>query len=359
MEIDALGRICFGAVLFFILYQVVTTFYVLLICLLVTWLAIKYVESKNRRFHSASSKSVLITGCDSGFGHHLALKLAEKGFIVFAGVLHANGKGADTLRDKKCSNLQVLKLDVTKTTDIQDALRLVENYGAGLWGVVNNAGFDIPGDLELVTLEQYKKVVDTNLWGQVSVIKAFLPLIRKAKGRIVNVSSVRGRYAWPSGSSYHISKYGIETMSDCLRLEMQKFGVGVSIVEPGWYDNATSITSPEMCDRVKKECDVMLAEASDDVKACYGEKYFYRGYQSYKLSSSSASASSPKPVLDAIEDALLNHKPKPRYLLFGGKRYYDPFAMFALLYNLTPQFLSDYVISRFTGSHRQVHEQSQ
>ena len=63
-------------------------------------------------------------------------------------------------------------------------------------------------------------------------------------GRIVNVSSVRGRYAWPGGSVYHISKYGVETMSDSLRLEMVKFGVGVSVVEPGWLDGATSIISP-------------------------------------------------------------------------------------------------------------------
>ncbi|NWX86811.1 BDH protein, partial [Nothoprocta ornata] len=102
----------------------------------------------------------------------------------------------------------------------------------GLWGLVNNAGISTFGEVEFTSLDKYKEVAEINLWGTVRVTKAFLPLIRRAKGRVVNVASMLGRMASPSRSCYCISKFGVEAFSDCLRQEMYRWGVRVILIEP-------------------------------------------------------------------------------------------------------------------------------
>ena len=150
--------------------------------------------------------------------------------------------------------------------------KLLTIPGSSLWAVVNNAGIGYPGPIEWMTVEEMKRVVNINLWGMVSVCKTFLPLLKKTKGRIVNVASTSGRLASPVAAAYCISKFGVEAFSDSLRNEMRHFRVTVHVIEPGMFK--TNIT------RLEKNCWYLqrLWENLDtDTKECYGVEYYEQG----------------------------------------------------------------------------------
>ncbi|XP_052094556.1 D-beta-hydroxybutyrate dehydrogenase, mitochondrial-like [Mytilus californianus] len=337
-------------------------YYVYIISLLVLKITYSYVEPKFKELLPVDKKAVLITGCDTGFGHFIAIRLAKDGFVVFAGVLDINGKGANTLKDRKLQNLHLIQLNVTKSVQIQEAVNHVQKTSGGLWGIINNAGFGIPGDIEFVLLDHYRKCQEVNLNGQIAIVKAFLPMIRKSKGRIVNVSSVIGRFSWPGFSNYVITKHGVETLTDSLRLEMAKFGVGVSMIEPGSYSHATGFTSDEVCERLKKYVDEMWHASTPEMNETYGEKYPYLAYKMFLGFNSDYNDTNAEkvvvPVMDAMVDALVNIRPKPRYLVAGGTGLCDINALYALFYQYMPEFISDYIISRHTGCFNPIAEQT-
>lgn len=328
-----------------------SSFWICVGLILVMYACLVVIRKRKCVLLEIPGKSVLITGCDTGFGHHLAKRLDGHGYDVFAGVLSMASDGAASLRSRRSKRLHVMQLDITRQEEIDEAIKTIQFHvgDKGLWGVVNNAGFNIYGDVELVTIDQYKKCMDVNLYGMIRVIKACLPLIRKCKGRVVNVSSVKGRYAWPSDSVYHVSKYGVETMTDSLRMEMRKFGVGVSVVAPGYFDAATSCSGPASMARLKTELESSWSAASDDVKRTYGRKHVDAIYENLSTNSLPGAATSPDPVLAAIEDALINTKPKPRYVVAGAKGMVDRFAVLAHVYSFLPEWFSDALLARMTG----------
>ncbi|XP_071155929.1 D-beta-hydroxybutyrate dehydrogenase, mitochondrial-like [Mytilus edulis] len=346
----------------FLTINICIDYYLYIISLLVLKITNSYIESKFKELLPVDKKAVLITGCDTGFGHFIAIRLAKDGFIVFAGVLDINDKGANKLKDRKLPNLHLIQLDVTKSVEIQDAVDHVQKIGEGLWGVINNAGFGIPGDIEFCLLDHYRKCQEVNLNGQIAIVKAFLPMIRKSKGRIVNVSSVAGRFSWPGLSNYNITKHGVETLTDSLRLEMAKFGVGVSMIEPGAFSHATGFASDEVCKRLKKHVDDMWNASTPEMKETYGEKYPYLMYQMFLgLNSEYTDANAEKnvvPIMDAMVDALVNIRPKPRYLVAGGTGLCDIYALYAIFCPYLPEFISDYFISRHTGCYKSIAEQT-
>ncbi|ESO91235.1 hypothetical protein LOTGIDRAFT_105518, partial [Lottia gigantea] len=115
-----------------------------------------------------------------------------------------------------------------------------------LWGVVNNAGINFVGPIELTNIQQIHRVCDVHLFGTVRVTKAFLPLLRQSKGRIINMSSLRGVTLRAKLAAYGMSKAGIETFSDSLRLEMARFGIKVSIIQPGNFGQCTAIANKDV-----------------------------------------------------------------------------------------------------------------
>ena len=147
------------------------------------------------------------------------------------------------------------------------------HFLTGLWGIVNNAGIGDPGLVEWQTVEQMKKVVDVNLWGTVSVTKEFLPLVKKASGRIVNVASALSRFSIAGSSAYSMSKFGVVAFSDALRVEMRRFGVSVHLIEPGFF--RTNLTNPV---KQKKALDTMWAAISSDLKHDYGKEFCKEGW---------------------------------------------------------------------------------
>ncbi|CAJ0918165.1 unnamed protein product, partial [Ranitomeya imitator] len=163
-----------------------------------------------------SDKHVFITGCDTGFGNLLAKRLNRKGFHVLAGCL--TEKGANDLQKACPTGLKTTLLDVTSLDSIKKAVEWVkaEVGDRGLYGLVNNAGVANPiGPTEWMTLGDYRKVMEVNTFGTIGVTLGFLPLVKQAQGRIVNMASVLGRLS-ANGGGYCVSKYAVEAFSDSL-----------------------------------------------------------------------------------------------------------------------------------------------
>ncbi|XP_030324088.1 retinol dehydrogenase 16-like [Calypte anna] len=254
-----------------------------------------------------SDKFVLITGCDSGFGNLLARQLDKRGMRVLAACL--TQPGAARLQEVTSSRLQTVLLDVTSSESIATATTWVkERVGnQGLWGLVNNAGVSVPtAPNEWLTKEDFAKILDVNLLGLIDVTLNLLPLVKQARGRVVNVASVMGRVS-AFGGGYCISKYGVEAFSDSLRIEMRNFGVKVCIIEPGYFK--TAVTSIEI---LEKNFLAIWQKLPEETKANYGDDYLKKCLSSLSKVQRSCS-SNLKLVTDCMEHALTSQFPRTRY----------------------------------------------
>jgi NAD(P)-dependent dehydrogenase (short-subunit alcohol dehydrogenase family) len=249
--------------------------------------------------------AVLVTGASTGIGRATALHLGELGFEVFGGVrreadgerLAADGSGAVT----------PLILDVTDAAAIESAARVVEtaNGGAGLKGLVNNAGVAQPAPLELIPLEELRRQLEVNFIGQIAVTQAFLPQLRRARGRIVNVSSIGGRVASPALGAYAASKFAIEAASDSMRMELHPWGIDVSVIEPG------SIGT-EIWRRGGEAADATLDRIPEEQRKLYAELIDGVRRMAERLE---ASGIPPEKVARRIAHALTARRPRTRYVV--------------------------------------------
>ncbi|KAM3935245.1 retinol dehydrogenase 7-like [Leptodactylus fuscus] len=254
-----------------------------------------------------SDKYVFITGCDTGFGYLLAKQLDKRGMNVLASCL--TEKGAENLKMETSSRVQTIVLDVTNSENVRSATKWVSTIvkNKGLWGLVNNAGIGIPGGInEWLTTEDFVKILKVNLIGVIDVTLNMLPMIRKAQGRVVNVSSVAGRITI-CGGGYCISKHGVESFSDSLRREMLPFGVKVSIIEPGFFK--TELTNPEIQMQTVK---LTWEKTSEEVRKSYGAQYFSKCCE-YVDKASSFCSTRFSLVTDSMEHALTAVHPWTRY----------------------------------------------
>ncbi|XP_045237483.1 17-beta-hydroxysteroid dehydrogenase type 2 isoform X2 [Macaca fascicularis] len=197
-----------------------------------------YTYLSGQELLPVDQKAVLVTGGDCGLGHALCKYLDELGFTVFAGVLNENGPGAEELRRTCSPRLSVLQMDVTKPVQIKDAYSKVAAMlqDRGLWAVVNNAGvLGFPSDGELLPMTDYKQCMAVNFFGTVEVTKTFLPLLRKSKGRLVNVSSMGGGAPMAKLASYGSSKAAVTMFSSVMRIELSKWGIKVVSIQPGGF----------------------------------------------------------------------------------------------------------------------------
>lgn len=213
----------------------------------------------------------------------------------------------ESLRAEASDRLRPVILDVTDVASIQRAAEEVgDAVGAeGLAGVVNNAGVAVPGPLEVVPLDEFRRQIEVNLTGQLAVTREFLPLVREATGRIVLVTSVGGRIAFPFNGPYHASKFGLEAVGECLRQELRPWGIEVSIVEPG------SIATP-IWEKGDDYGDHLLDGLSEEGRHLYGER-LQRFRQAMRETGERGIA--PSEVAKVIEHALTARRPKTRYLV--------------------------------------------
>ena len=177
--------------------------------------------------------AILITGASSGIGAACARYLDDMGFTVWAGVRRT--EDGEALARSTSARLRVLLLDVTDSDSITAASRTLTEAlpEAGLAGLVNNAGISVAGPLELLPLAEVRTQFEVNVIGALAMTQALLPLLRRARGRIVNISSIAGLAATPFLGAYCGSKFALEAMSDALRLELAPWGIAVALVEPG------------------------------------------------------------------------------------------------------------------------------
>src|SRR3954463_16699243 len=212
------------------------------------------------------SGGVLITGASTGIGEATALRLDRAGFRVFAGVRKAEdgqrpqARGRDGLRG-------VEPLDVTDADQIAAAARLVEQELGGdpLRGIVNNAGIGIGGPLEGLELDDFRQTLEVNTTSQLAVTQAFLPLLRRSKGRIVNMSSIGGRVAQPFAGPYIASKFALEGVTAVLRVELLEWGIDVIAIEPG------TIATP-IWEKSSQEAEKVLEGMTPELRELYGKR---------------------------------------------------------------------------------------
>jgi NAD(P)-dependent dehydrogenase (short-subunit alcohol dehydrogenase family) len=191
------------------------------------------------------SRTVVVTGCSSGFGHQVSAQLAWNGDRVYATMRGVEGKNAAkagelrTLAAKEKIDLRVMEMDVTSDQSVDAAAARVLAESGAPDVVINNAGQMFVGIGEAFTAEEFTEQLDVNVVGIHRVTRAFLPAMReRGKGLIINLSSVAGRVAVPFNSLYHASKWAVEGYSLALRRELASSGIDVVVVEPGPFTTA-------------------------------------------------------------------------------------------------------------------------
>lgn len=247
---------------------------------------------------------VVVTGASSGIGEACARRLAALGFDVFAGVRKA--QDGERLQ-REIPGVTALQIDVTDAESIAAAARRIEEAtaGRGLAGLVNNAGIAVPAPLEHQPLDDFRHQIEVNLIGQVAVTQAFIPLLRVARGRIVNMSSIGGKVAVPLLGAYAASKFAIEGFSDSLRRELRPWGIEVSVIEPG------TIATP-IWDKGIVSGDELRAAMSADAERDYGPLIATVRTASER---GARTGLPPDAVARDVAHALTARKPRTRYLV--------------------------------------------
>jgi len=229
--------------------------------------------------------TALVTGASSGIGQACAVRLVRSGWRVLGGVRRTGEAPAGT---------EEVLLDVTDPEQIRSAAEGVDE----LAGLVNNAGIAVAAPLEFLPPDDLRRQLDVNVIGQVAVTQAFLPAIRRGRGRVVFIGSIAGRSALPFLGAYAASKHALEAVADSLRVELRPFGIAVSIVQPG------SIKTPIWTrDR---------PDPSEEAMALYGERI--EAFRRIALKRGSTGAP-PEAVAKVVEEALTAERPHTRYLV--------------------------------------------
>jgi NAD(P)-dependent dehydrogenase (short-subunit alcohol dehydrogenase family) len=285
-------------------------------------------------------RTVLVTGASTGIGRATALRLAGSGWTVLAGVRDpAVGEQLVAAADGAGRTLTPLTLDVTSSAQIAQATEFVrEHTGAAvpsangcLDALVNNAGIAVGGPLEIVDMGQLREQFEVNVFGQVAVIQALLPALRRARGRIVLVSSIGGRVAVPFLAPYNASKHALEAIGDALRVELRSSNIRVSLVEPG------SVKTPMWA---KGRADAERVQIPSELEPEYGR---VPAAIAKTITDTERRGVPPERVAATIERALTSPNPRSRYLV--GAEAYGTVIARALL----PTGAFDWVIRRAMG----------
>jgi len=226
-------------------------------------------------------KAVLVTGASTGIGRKITERLATDGYFVYAGAR----KDSDLKALGAIKNVQAVRLDVTRPDDIEAARKLIEGGRLGLYGLVNNAGVVTIGNVLDTKMEEFDVVMSVNVYGPWRITRAFAPLIVASKGRITNIGSINGIISFAQAGAYSMSKHSIEAFTDALAQELAPLGVRVSVVEPGSYKS-----------------EIFRNEVQ-------------RAGTGTQLLDFASHAKDPDEVAVAVEQALFDPNPKPRYMV--------------------------------------------
>jgi NAD(P)-dependent dehydrogenase (short-subunit alcohol dehydrogenase family) len=255
--------------------------------------------------NGTSNGAVMITGTSSGIGRATALYLAGRGHRIFAGVRKASD--ADALIASGAAGLTPVMIDLTDERSIAAAADQVKQAlgTAPLLGLVNNAGIGLGGPVEFLAAAETRRQLEVNVVGQLAVMRAFIPMLRGSRGRIVNISSVGGKAATPFLAPYCASKFALEAISDCLRAELKPWGIGVAVVEPGSVQSSIWDKSRDTVDEVSRSL-------PPEGMQLYGERL---GQMGKLIAAQEKMAIPAERVAKVIEHALTARRPRTRYLV--------------------------------------------
>jgi NAD(P)-dependent dehydrogenase (short-subunit alcohol dehydrogenase family) len=250
----------------------------------------------------SAQKAVLVTGASSGIGRKITELLASRGYFVYA----TARKPEDLAALDKIPNVKSLRLDVTVPAEIAAAVETVRKEGRGLYGLVNNAGGAVVGPL--IEHEESEMVwqFDVNVYGPWRLVKAFAPMLIESKGRISNISSVSGVLTGPMLGAYSMSKHALEAFTDGLAVELARFGVKVSAVEPGNYRSEAGRAALARMGDV--EARAARSRYPEEIRALGRNMSNYDQY------------AEPIDVAEAVHHALTDPAPRSRYLVTTAGR---------------------------------------
>ncbi len=246
-----------------------------------------------------TSRAVLITGCSTGIGRASAVRLAAKGWPVYA-----SARRLESIKDLADAGCKLLTLDVCDEDSMRAAISEVEDREGAVFALVNNAGYGQEGAVEEVPMEDIRRVFETNVFGLSRLTQLALPGMRRQRaGRIVNVSSMGGKISIPGGGYYHATKHAVEAISDTLRFEVRPFGVHVSVIEPGTIKTSFGDTATNSVEHLQDPAspyanfNQVLVQKINDA---------YEG----KLAKFAAP---PEAVAKVIDKAISSRRPRTRY----------------------------------------------
>ena len=249
-------------------------------------------------------KIAVVTGSSSGIGFETSLLLSRNGVYTYATMRNLNkSQQINDVAEKENLPLKVLQLDVTDDKSVKDAIRQVKDESSRIDVLINNAGYDVMGAVEDISIEEFKSQFETNLFGVIRVTKEVLPIMRNQRaGNIINISSVGGKIGIPLNSAYISSKFALEGLSESMRYELEQFGIDVILIEPGvvksnFFENA----------------DVANNNTNNTISA-YSQltQNLYEGFEPLLKSNSS---SLPSDVAKIIYKAIESNNREVRYLV--------------------------------------------
>lgn len=270
-----------------------------------------------------TEQTALVTGASSGIGEQIARRLNSAGFTVYAAA-----RRVERMQPLADDGIRTLEMDVTDRGSMQDAVdRIIADTGR-IDVLVNNAGYGSYGAIEDVPMEEARAQFDVNVFGAAELVKLVLPhMRRRASGTIVNISSMGGKITTPFGGWYHATKFALEALSDCLRMEVEPFGIRVVVIEPG---------------SIRTEWGKI---AADKLRAASGSGPYARPAQAMAdaLVGLRRPMSPPSVIADAVLRAVTSVRPRTRYAVGANARL----ALAA--HYLLPDRVYDRSIRRATG----------
>lgn len=249
-----------------------------------------------------NTKVALVTGASSGIGQATALKLKSLGFTVYAAA-----RRVERMQMLADAGIIALEMDVTNDGSMQAGIQEIVSRSGRIDVLVNNAGYGSYGAVEDVPLEEARAQFDVNVFGAVRLIQLALPHMRAQRsGSIINITSMGGKIHTPLGAWYHGTKFALEAISDCLRMEVQPFGIDVVVVEPGG---------------IKTEWAGIAADKLLDVSGATAYASQARAMAESMIGDASRKRQSPPELIaDTIAKAVTARQPKTRYAVgFGAK----------------------------------------
>jgi NAD(P)-dependent dehydrogenase (short-subunit alcohol dehydrogenase family) len=253
----------------------------------------------------ADKGAVVITGASTGIGEACALHLDKLGYRVFAGIRKATD--GESLRRRASERLVTVRLDISDAMEIAQASRNILEMlgGGGLAGLINNAGIVVGGMLEFLPLDALRHQLEVNVVGQIAVTQALLSSLRKARGRIVNISSVSGLISSPFTGAYAASKFALEALTDSLRMELRPWKMHVSLVEPGFIQ--TPILGKSLA-----AAEELIAQLPAEALQLYGSSLHAVTTATQR---EAAKGASTYVVVKAVVHALTARRPRTRYVV--------------------------------------------